>query len=63
MITVMLLFLYLGLGALAYFYLIPDLRVIDALFFSEVTIFTVGFGDPGALPARPHELRTLFPSS
>ncbi|GAA5868527.1 hypothetical protein JCM3774_005417 [Rhodotorula dairenensis] len=51
MVTVMFLFLYLGLGALCYFYLIPDLRFVDALFFVEVTVFTVGFGDP--VPVTP----------
>ncbi|TKA52321.1 hypothetical protein B0A53_04789 [Rhodotorula sp. CCFEE 5036] len=51
MVTAMFLFLYLGLGALFYFYLIPDLRFVDALFFVEVTIFTVGFGDP--VPVTP----------
>lgn len=41
MVTAMFLFLYLGLGALFYFYLIPDLRFVDALFFVEVRLFLV----------------------
>lgn len=41
MVTAMFLFLYLGLGALFYFYLIPDLRFVDALFFVEVRSFLV----------------------
>ncbi|KPV72618.1 uncharacterized protein RHOBADRAFT_55715 [Rhodotorula graminis WP1] len=51
--------LNLGLGSLAYSYLIPDLRFIDAMYFTECILTTVGFGDilPKSVGAR---IFTLF---
>ncbi|GAA6036322.1 hypothetical protein JCM8097_001666 [Rhodosporidiobolus ruineniae] len=44
-IATMVLLLYLGIGAISFHYLIPGQDFIAALYFTIVTISTVGFGD------------------
>ena len=53
-IVVMILLAYLALGALVFFFLIPDLNFQSALYFTVVSIETIGFGDiaPAGIGAR-----------
>ncbi|GAA5899619.1 hypothetical protein JCM8208_000606 [Rhodotorula glutinis] len=58
-IVAMTFLLNLGLGSLVYSYLIPDLRFIDSMYFTECILTSVGFGDilPESVGSR---IFTLF---